>query len=67
MLRFDKATYLQLLFKFILSNRLNKSLSGSDILLFPEFTNIVSILFYKFMLLYTFSVVSFIWHKEYII
>ena len=37
MLRFDKATYLPLPFKFILSERLSNSLWGSDALLFPEF------------------------------
>ena len=34
MLRFDKATYLSLLFKFILSARLSNSFGGSGILLF---------------------------------
>ena len=34
MLRLDKATYLSLLFKFILSERLSNSLRGSDALLF---------------------------------
>ena len=34
MLRFDKATYSSLLFKFILSERLSNSLLGSDVLLF---------------------------------
>ena len=37
MLSFNKATYLLLLFKFILSKRLSNSLYGSDVLLFPEF------------------------------
>ena len=63
MLRFDKATYLSLLFKFILSERLRNSLRGSDVLLFSEFINVVCILFYNFielaMLLYTFLVISF--------
>ena len=40
MLRFDKATYLPLLFKFILSVRLSDSLRGPDILLFLEFRKI---------------------------
>ena len=35
--RFDKATYLFLLFKFILSERLSNSLSGSDLLLLDLF------------------------------
>ena len=34
MLRFDKATYLSLLFKFILPERLSNNLCGSDVLLF---------------------------------
>ena len=41
MLRFDKTTYLSLLLMFTLSERLSNSLWGSDVLLFPEFTNIV--------------------------
>ena len=71
MLKFDKATYLSLLFKFILSERFSNSLSGSDVLLFSEFINIVSILPYNFiefiMLLYTFLVISFARYREYII
>ena len=71
MLRFDKATYLSLLLKVILSVRSSNSLWGSDALLFSEFINIVSILFYNFMeciiLLYTFLVTSFLWYREYII
>ena len=62
MLTFDKATHLSLFFKFILSERLSNSLSGSVVLLFLEFTNIVSILFYNFVefiiLLCTFLVIS---------
>ena len=69
--RFHKATYLSLLFKFILSERLNNNLKGSNVLLFPEFVNIVSILHYNFVefviLLYTFLVVSFACYREYII
>ena len=45
MLRFDKRTYVSLLFKFILSARLINSLWGLDVLLFSEFINAVSILF----------------------
>ena len=41
MLRFDKTTYLSLLLMFTLSERLSNSLWGSDVLLFPEFMNIV--------------------------
>ena len=43
MLWFDKVTYLSLLFKFILYEILDSSLWGSDVLLFLEFINIVSI------------------------
>ena len=73
MLRFDKATCLLLLYKllFILSGRLSISVWGSDILLFPEFINIVSILYYIFIefiiLLYTFLVIYFAEYKEYMI
>ena len=49
MLRFDKATYLLLLFQFILSERLSNSLLRSDALLFPELTNTVFILFFNFI------------------
>ena len=42
MLRLDKAKYLSLLFKPILSVRLNNNLWGSDTLIFLEFINIVS-------------------------
>ena len=73
MLRFDKATCLLLLYKllFILSGRLSISVWGSDILLFAEFINIVSILYYIFIefiiLLYTFLVIYFAEYKEYMI
>ena len=71
MLRFDGARYLSLLFKFILSERLSDSLWGSDVLLFSEFTNLASILFYNFIefiiLLYTFLVILFAQYKECII
>ena len=43
MLRFDKVTYLSLLFKFTFSARLSKSLWESDVLLFLEFRDIVFI------------------------
>ena len=69
MLRFDKATYLSLLFKSILSERLDNSLWKSDVLLFSEFINIVSILLYDFIefiiLLYIFLVIFFAQYKEY--
>ena len=62
---------MSLLFKFILSKRLSNSLWGLDVLLFPEFINIVFILIYSFIefiiLLYTFLVNSFSRNKEYII
>ena len=48
MLRFDKKTF-TLLFKFILSERLSNSLLGSDVSLFSEFTNIISIFYYTFI------------------
>ena len=71
MLRFDKTTYLSLVFKLILSERLSNSLQGSDVLLFPEFINIVSILFYNFIKfiisIYTFLVITFARYKKYII
>ena len=47
MLIFDKATYLLLLIKFTLSERLNNSLWRSEVLLFYEFINIVSILYFN--------------------
>ena len=55
----------------MLSERLSNSLWGSDVLLFLEFTNIASFLFYNFIgftiLLYTSLVISFAWYKEYMI
>ena len=58
MLRFDRATYLSLLFKFIFTERLSHCLGGSNVLLFSEFMNIVSIVLYNFIklikLMYTF-------------
>ena len=71
MLRFDKTTYLLLLFKFILSVRLSNSLWGSDVPLLLQLINIVFILFYNFIefiiLLCTFLVIYFSWSKDYII
>ena len=59
------------MFKFLLSIRLRNSLWGSDILMFLEFINIVSILFYNlnefiiyYILLYTSLVISFSQYKE---
>ena len=50
-------------FKSILSARLSNSLKDSDVLLFLEFRNMVSILYYNFtefiILLYTFLVIFF--------
>ena len=46
MLMFDKEIYLSLLFQFILSEILSISLCGSEVLLFFEFMNIASILYY---------------------
>ena len=55
----------------MLSVRFGNSLWRSDFLLFLEFINIVSILFYNFIefiiLLYIFQVISFAWYREYII
>ena len=71
MLRLDKTTYVSLLFKYNLSERMNNSLWGSDDLLFPDFINIVSIMFYSLIefiiLLHTFLVISSALYKEYII
>ena len=55
-------------FKFIWSERLSNSLWGSDVLIFSEFINIVSVLFYNFIeffiLLHTFLVTSFFRYKK---
>ena len=48
MLRSDKATH-HICFQFFLTERLINSLEGSDVLLFSEFTNILFILYYKFI------------------
>ena len=64
-------TNLLLLFKSMLSERLSRIQWESDVLVFWEFMNIVSILFYNFtefiILLYTFLVISFASCKYYII
>ena len=61
MVRFDKATYLTLLFNTILSESLSNSLRGSYVLLISEFINVASILFYNYIefliLLYSFLVI----------
>ena len=71
MLRFDKVTYLSLLFKFTLSERLSNSPLALDVLLIPELITRVSILLYYFIeliiFLYTFLVISFALYKEYMI
>ena len=68
---FEKATYLSLLFKFVLSARSRNSLWGSAALLFLEFLNVVFILFHSFtefiMFLHTYLVTSFVCYKEYMI
>ena len=70
MLSFDEATYLSLLFRFISLQRLSNCLLGSDVLLFSEFINTVSILFNNFIeliiLLYNFSLFSLGRYKEYV-
>ena len=53
MLRFDNVTHLSLLFKFVLSIRLSNSLWGSDVSLFLEFINTVSILLYSLYPVYS--------------
>ena len=72
MLIYDKETYLSLLFKFILLERLSNNLRHPDVLLFFEFKNILlSILYYNFIeliiLLYTFLLISFARYKQYMI
>ena len=70
MYRFDKATYISLLPKCILYKGLSNSIWGSDALLFSKFITIVSILYYTFIefiiLLYSFLVISFAQHKDFI-
>ena len=55
--------------KFILSERSSNNLWAADVLLFSEFINMVSILFYNFIefiiLLHTFLVISIARYKEY--
>ena len=71
MLRLGKAIYLSFLLKSILSVRLSNSLWRSNVLLYLEFKNVVSIFYCTFIafiiLLYTFLVISFDWYKEYMI
>ena len=52
MLKFNEATYLSLLFKFILSERRRTSLCRSKVSLFLEFINKLSILCYIAIELY---------------
>ena len=70
MLRFHKAIYLSLLLKCILSTRLSNSLWASEVLLFLEYINILSLLFHNvikiIILLYKFLVISFTQYKEYL-
>ena len=49
MVRFDKAKFLSFLLNSTLLIRLSYSLSGSDVLLFLAFINIVSILCHTFI------------------
>ena len=71
MLRFDKATYLLLILKFILSERLSNSLCMLKVLLFSENINRVSFLYYdriKFVVfLNTFLVLLFARYEKYMI
>ena len=71
MLWFDKVIYLSFLLKSILSVRLSNNLWGSDVLLFLEFINIASILYYAFIefiiLLCTFLMNYFALYKIYTI
>ena len=71
MLSFDKATYLSLFIKIILSVKLSNSLSGSDVLLFLELIIQYSFLYNAFIefiiSLYTFLVISFARYKCYFI
>ena len=70
MLRIGKATYLSLLFKLILSERLSISVCRLQVLRFSEFIDLVSSLFYNciefIILLYTFLVISFPRYRDYI-
>ena len=67
--------YLKRIYHFslslFLSERFNNNLRGSDVLLFSEFINVVSILFYNFVefiiLLYTRLEISFARYKKKII
>ena len=71
MLKFDQETFLLLLFKFALSKDWITHCECQMFLPFREFINIVSILFHNFVyiitLLHALMVISFGWHKEYII
>ena len=69
MLRIDKAIYLSLYFKKILSDRFSNGLWAADFYVFLELTNIVSTFYYNFVefivLLYTHLAISISWNKEY--
>ena len=70
MLRFDKATYVQVLYlKFVSFERLSNSLRVLDVLLFLEFINIVSISYYTFIELHCCILFSnvFAQYKEYMV
>ena len=67
MLRFDRATYLSLLFTYILSVRLSNSPWRSDVSLFLEFTNIVSTLMNLLYCDILFLVIYFARYREHII
>ena len=66
--RFDNATYLLLLFKFVLSERLSNNIWGSDLLLFLEFINKYSLYIITLLnSLYSYIhllVISFVRYKE---
>ena len=67
-LRFDEATYLSFLFKFIISKRLSCRLWRSDVLLFSDFINIVFILPYNYtefiIFLYTYLIIFLLYIKN---
>ena len=69
MLKFDKAIYSAFVFKFVFSERLSINISQTEVLLFLEFINIISIFALQLSLIpYIFiyiSAFSFAWWKEY--
>ena len=60
------STYLSLFLKFILSEKLSSSLWESGVLLFSNFINIVSILFYNFIEFIILLYIFFARYEEYI-